>query len=213
MHSEQLLDDRTYAAAEQGRFGCPRGLWSTLIGYSMAWTHRTRNRWTLSRLDLQARDRVLEIGCGPGVALRDIAKIAMRGFVAGIDPFELMVHQAVRRNREAIRRGRVDIQLASTSAIPYPDRHFNKACGTNSIQFSRALLYDLREVHRVLRPSGLALFSIQPMWKGGTNRAAITIVRNLAAAMGDAGFINCTVDEKPAWPGVIVCAAGTRGSR
>ena len=54
---------------------------------------------------------------------------------------------------------------------------------------------------------------IQPMWKGGTNRAAITIVRNLAAAMGDAGFINCTVDEKPAWPGVIVCAAGTRGSR
>ena len=108
MHSEQLLDDRTYAAAAQGGFGCPRGLWGTLIGYSMAWTHRTRNRWTLSRLDLQARDRVLEIGCGPGVALRDIAKIAMRGFVAGIDPFELMVHQAVRRNREAIRRGRVD---------------------------------------------------------------------------------------------------------
>jgi ubiquinone/menaquinone biosynthesis C-methylase UbiE len=99
------------------------------------------------------------------------------------------------------------------SALPYPDRHFNKAFGTNSIQFSRALLYDLREVHRVLRPSGLALFSIQPMWKGATNRAARTIVRNLAAAMGDAGFINCTVDEKPAWPGAIVCAAGTRGSR
>ena len=213
MHSEQLLDDRTYAAAAQGGFGCPRGLWGTLIGYSMAWTHRTRNRWTLSRLDLQACDRVLEIGCGPGVALRDIAKIATRGFVAGIDPSEVMVHQAVRRNREAIRRGRVDIQLASMSALPYPDRHFNKAFGTNSIQFSRALLYDLREVHRVLRPSGLALFSIQPMWKGATNRAARTIVRNLAAAMGDAGFINCTVDEKPAWPGAIVCAAGTRGSR
>jgi hypothetical protein len=48
MRSGQLLDDRTCAAAAQGGFGCPRGIWGALIGYSMAWTHRARNQWTLS---------------------------------------------------------------------------------------------------------------------------------------------------------------------
>jgi hypothetical protein len=79
MHSEQLLDDRMYAAAAPGGFGCPRGVWGALIGYSMARTHRSRNRWMLSRLDLHGTDRVLEIGCGPGAAVRDVAKSSREG--------------------------------------------------------------------------------------------------------------------------------------
>lgn len=213
MYSDPLLDDVTYAAAAQGGFGCPRGIWGAVIGYSMAWTHHARNRWTLSRLDLQVADRVLEIGCGPGAAIRDVAKVVSGGFVAGIDPSDVMVRQAVRRNLEAICHGRVDIRLASMSVIPYPDACFDKVFGTNSIQFSRALLSDLREVLRVLRAGGLALFSIQPMWKGGTRAAARATVRKLAEAMGAAGFVSCTVDEKPAWPRAIVCASGIRGGR
>jgi ubiquinone/menaquinone biosynthesis C-methylase UbiE len=208
MHSHQLLNDRMYAAAAQGGFGCPRGLWGALIGYSMAWTHRARNRWTLSLLDLQVSDRVLEIGCGPGAAIHDIAKVVTSGFVAGIDPSEVMVRQASRRNRDAIRQRRVEVQLASMSAVPYADHSFDKVFGTNSIQFSRALLSDLSEVRRLLRPGGLAAFSIQPMWRGGTVAAAREIVRNLTSAMGEAGFVNCRVEEKPAWPRTIVCALG-----
>jgi ubiquinone/menaquinone biosynthesis C-methylase UbiE len=212
MFSDPLLDDVTYAAAAQGGFGCPRGIWGALIGYSMAWTHAARNRWTLSRLDVQVSDHVLEIGCGPGAAIRDVAKVVTSGFVAGIDPSDVMVRQAMRRNREAIRDGRVDIQLASMSAIPYPNDCFDKVFGANSIQFSRALLSDLREVLRVLRAGGLALFSIQAVWKGGTKAAARATVRKLAEAMGAAGFMSCTVDQKPAWPRAIVCAAGIRGT-
>jgi ubiquinone/menaquinone biosynthesis C-methylase UbiE len=206
--NDQLLDERTYAAAAQGGFGCPRGLWGALIGYSMAWTHRARNRWTLSLLDLQVGDRVLEIGCGPGAAIRDVARVATRGFVVGIDLSEIMVRQAMRRNRDAIREGRVELRRASMSAIPYGDCSFDKVFGTNSIQFSRALLSDLREVRRVLRPGGLAAFSVQPMWKGGSDDAARRIVRDLTLAMGHAGFVKCRVDAKPAWPRTIACALG-----
>jgi ubiquinone/menaquinone biosynthesis C-methylase UbiE len=212
MYSDPLLDDVTYAAAAQGGYGCPRGIWGAVIGYSMAWTHYARDRWALSRLDLQVADRVLEIGCGPGAATRDVARVVTGGFIAGIDPSEVMVRQALHRNREGIRHGRVEIQLASMSAIPYPNDCFDKVFGTNSIQFSRALLSDLREVLRVLRAGGRALFSIQPVWKGGTNAAARATVRKLAEAMAAAGFVSCTVDEKPAWPRAIVCAAGIRGT-
>ncbi len=63
-----------------------------------------------------------------------------RGFVAGIDPSEVMLRQASRRNRDYIREERVQLKLASMSAIPYPDSCFDKVFGTNSIQFPRDLL-------------------------------------------------------------------------
>lgn len=214
MQSDRLLDDAMYAAASEGGFGCPRGIWGALIGYSMAWTHAFRNPWTLSRLDLRPGERVLEIGCGPGAALRDVARrVGGSGLVAGIDPSDVMVRQAVRRNRKAIRQRRVEVRLASMSAIPYPDESFDKVFGTNSIQFSRALSSDLVEIQRVLRPGGLALFAIQPLWKGGTDAGARAVVRDLAAAMRSAGFTNCAVAEKHAWPRSIVCASGTRRTR
>jgi SAM-dependent methyltransferase len=204
----QLLDEQSYAAAAQAGFGCPRGIWGAAIGYAMAWTHRSRTAWVLSLLHLKPDDRVLEIGFGPGAAIRDAAKLVPQGFVAGVDPSEVMVRQATRRNREGIRRGRVELKLASMSAIPYPDNSFDKIFGTNSIHFSRALSSDLAEIRRALRPGGLAAFSTQPLWKGGTDAAALSIGRDLRDAMADAGFEDCRIEEKDTWPRKIVCALG-----
>jgi ubiquinone/menaquinone biosynthesis C-methylase UbiE len=132
MARTQLLDEQMYAAAAAAGYGCPRGLWGAVIGYSMAWTHRMRNAWVVSQLRLQPEDRVLEIGCGPGAAIHDVAKVAMRGFVAGIDPSDVMLRQAAHRNRRDIRRGRVELKLASMSAIPYGDATFDKVLGWKS---------------------------------------------------------------------------------
>ncbi|HVV45312.1 MAG TPA: class I SAM-dependent methyltransferase [Bryobacteraceae bacterium] len=49
-----------------------------------------------------------------------------------------------------MRRGRVELKLATMSAIPYPNQSFDKIFGTNSIHFSRALASDRAEIHRVL---------------------------------------------------------------
>jgi SAM-dependent methyltransferase len=210
MNGRQLLDEQMYAAAAQAGFGCPRGIWGAIIGYSMAWTHRTRNTWVLSLLELQAEDRVLEVGFGPGTAIEHVARLATRGFVAGIDPSEVMLRQASGRNRNHIRQGRVELKLGSMSAIPYPDCSFDKVFGTNSIQFSRNLLSDLDEIRRILRPGGLAAFSIQPMWKGGTDGKAVEIGSDLKDAMVEAGFGNCRIEQKRTWPRMIVCALGQR---
>src|SRR5581483_4956535 len=146
MNRRELLDQQTYAAAAQGGFGCPRGIWGTIIGHAMAWTHGSRNMWILSLLDLRTDDRVLEIGFGSGTAIHDVAKLVTGGLVAGIDPSEVMLRQAQRRNRDYIRMGRVELKLASMSVIPYVDCSFDKVFGTNSIQFSRDLLSDLNEI-------------------------------------------------------------------
>lgn len=72
----------------------------------------------MSLLDVQPADRVLEIGSGPGLAIQELSHIAREGYVCGIDHSEVMVRQARKRNADGIRRGVVDLRLASVDALP-----------------------------------------------------------------------------------------------
>ena len=64
-----------------------------LAGWIMA--HRRsnieRNRWTVGLLDIQETDHVLELGFGPGLAIEQVARLATKGRVVGIDHSALMV--------------------------------------------------------------------------------------------------------------------------
>ena len=84
----------------------------------MARSTGLRNEWTLSLLDIGPDDRILEVGCGPGVLIQALAARAMVGPVVGIDPSPTMLQQAARRNAEAIREGRVQVLLGSATALP-----------------------------------------------------------------------------------------------
>lgn len=86
------------------QFANPHGLLGRLAGTIMSFENRERNRWAISLLNLQQGDRVLEVGFGPGWAIQQMARIAVNGFVAGVDSSETMVQQAGRRNVDAIRR-------------------------------------------------------------------------------------------------------------
>ena len=65
----------------------PRGgLVGRLLTWRMARANAALNAWSLSLLDLQPLDCVLELGCGPGHAVQGAA--AGASFVAGIDVSE-----------------------------------------------------------------------------------------------------------------------------
>src|SRR5687768_17859149 len=100
-----------------GQFHRPRGLGGRAAGWVMATrgSNRERNVWAVQLLDVQPEDRVLELGFGPGVAIRELAKRADRGLVCGLDHSEVMVSQAIRRNRAAVRAGRVELRLGSAT--------------------------------------------------------------------------------------------------
>jgi SAM-dependent methyltransferase len=91
------------------QFHRPRGLVGRLGGWEMALrsSNRKRNAWAVALMEVQPSDRVLEIGFGPGIAVREIARRATRGEVVGIDHSAVMPAQAARRNAAAIREGRV----------------------------------------------------------------------------------------------------------
>ena len=133
----------------------PSGFWGKMMGHSMAWGHLAHTRWALSYLDVQPTDRILDIGCGSGMSIKLLAKMAAAGFVAGIDYSHEMVAQARWRNAAAIRAGRVEIVHGDVAALPYDDASFNKVIGVETFYFWPDPIQNLREVRRVLRdPQG-----------------------------------------------------------
>src|SRR5215204_7648513 len=112
-NSSQLKPAARVEAAVRAQFGRPAGLWGRAAGLLMAHrsSNRRRNAWAVSLLDVRPDDRVLEIGFGPGLAIRELARLAVDGYVCGIDHSELMLRRARRLNAEAIERGVVDLRL------------------------------------------------------------------------------------------------------
>ena len=59
-------------------FGCPRGLLGRLGGIIMARTNEECGNWVVSLLEVHSADSILEIGFGPGVAIKRLSMLADR---------------------------------------------------------------------------------------------------------------------------------------
>ena len=102
-------------------------------------------------------DAVLDVGCGPAVALRDYA--SKRQISAhGIDYSENMIEAARRNLAETAPGLEIELRVASVTDLPYPDGEFDVVTSHRCLM---ALLDwerqqdALREIHRVLKPGGM----------------------------------------------------------
>ncbi len=135
------------------QFGGPKGPKGWLAAHLVARLTGEANRWMVDCLQVGPDDRVLDVGCGPGLAVAVAARVS-EGPVVGVDTSDTMVRLARRRNRAAIRQGRVEIRRADAARLPYPDGHFTRAGSLNSLQFWTRPEDGLVELYRVLEPGG-----------------------------------------------------------
>lgn len=143
------------------QLGRPRGLLGQLVARLLRRMNAPLNLWMVDLLQVAPRDRVLEVGFGPGVALNELLARASHGFVAGIDASELMVQQARARHADAIAAGRLEIRQGDAGSLPYDDATFDKVCGTHVIYFWPDAVATVRELRRVLRPGGTLALAYQ----------------------------------------------------
>jgi SAM-dependent methyltransferase len=151
-------------------------------------SNRRRNAWAVSLLDVRSRDRVLEIGFGPGVAIREISRIATEGYVCGVDHSERMLRQASRRNAAAIAAGRVDLRLASVDELPTFAVPFDAILAVNTVLFWRQPASSFERLRRLLRAGGRIAIAHQPRGRAATGAAAAAQGDEIAAALARAGF-------------------------
>jgi SAM-dependent methyltransferase len=195
-----------------GQFHRPRGFGGHAAGWVMAkrGSNRTRNIWAVGLLDVQPDDRVLEIGFGPGVAVREMARRATVGLVVGVDHSEVMVRQARKRNAAAVRDGRVDLRLGSAEHLPAFDEPFDKILAVNSLMFWDDPVERLEELRGLLRPGGRLAIAFQPRGPGSTDEMAARAGEDIAKQFGAAGFTDVRVETLDLQPTNVVCVLGVR---
>jgi ubiquinone/menaquinone biosynthesis C-methylase UbiE len=194
--------------AVRAQFMHPTGLGGRAAGLVMAHrsSNRKRNSWAVSLLDVQRDDRVLEIGFGPGLAIRELAGLAAEGYVCGVDHSELMLRRAKRLNAEGIERGVVDLRLGSIDDLPAFDEPFDRILSINAMLLSREPLARLEKLRRLMRESGLIAVVHQPRGPGASDEAAAGGGRRMEAALAKAGFSAVRLETlalKPAVVGVL----------
>jgi ubiquinone/menaquinone biosynthesis C-methylase UbiE len=133
----------------------PSGWLGQLMGSLMNWRHQPLSRWTIELMDIQPHDSVLDIGCGGGMTIKEMARIATGGFVAGVDYSEVMVRQALKCNAATVGAGRVAVKGGNVSNLPFEDASFDRACAVESFNYWPEPVAGLKEVHRVLKDRGL----------------------------------------------------------
>ncbi|MFL5971680.1 MAG: class I SAM-dependent methyltransferase [Gaiellaceae bacterium] len=67
----------------------------------------------MDTLALHPADRVLEIGCGHGVAVSLVCERLTSGRITAIDRSKKMIEMAARRNREHVAGGRAVLKTAA----------------------------------------------------------------------------------------------------
>jgi SAM-dependent methyltransferase len=195
-----------------GQFHQPHGFGGRAAGWVMAkrGSNRERNIWAVGLLDVQARDRVLEIGFGPGIAIQEFARRATSGLVVGVDHSAVMVQQARKRNAAAVSAGCVDLRLGSADALPAFDAPFDKILAVNSLMFWDDPVARLKELHDLLRPGGRLAIAYQPRGPGSTDEVAARTGRQIAAHLTEVSFIEVRVETLPLKPSAVVCVLGVK---
>lgn len=200
---------QTWVMAIRSQFMRPRGFAGWLAGWEMALrsSNRQRNVWAVGLLGVEPTDRVLEIGFGPGIAIRELSRRATHGLVYGVDHSEVMVRQATRRNADAVRAGRVDLRCGSAEHLPAFEELFDKVLVVNNMGMWCDPAKQLKKLHGLMRPDGRIAIVSQPRCPGATAETTVAAGHEIAARLTEAGFTGIRSDTLALNP-PVVCVIG-----
>jgi ubiquinone/menaquinone biosynthesis C-methylase UbiE len=100
-------------------------------------------------------ERVLEVGCGSGVVLRDLAaRVGRRGEVVGVDPSRRAIAAARRLCPRQPRQAPIALRVADGMDLPFRAARFDLAVAVTVVLHVGDPAGLVREMTRVVRPGG-----------------------------------------------------------
>ena len=138
----------------------PTGWFGRFVGMGMNRGHRRLRRWGLSHISIEHNAFILDVGCGGGKAVQELAQISSTsGKVCGIDYSVEMVQLARKIKKKSVENGHIEIMHGSVSSLPFTDDMFNLVTAFETCYFWPNLIDDLKEIKRVLKPGGTLLIA------------------------------------------------------
>lgn len=175
--------------------------------------HNEGTRWALEPLEISDDSRVLDIGCGGGLAISLLREKFNGGVVAGVDYSPTAVEETTKFNMSAVEHGDCTVTQGSVSELPFEDNYFDLVTAFETVYFWPELNQDFGEVLRVLRPGGKflvfnatdGLTKEHESWAEQIEGMRIYTADELSATLREAGFEDPVVDtcEGKSWIRVV----------
>jgi ubiquinone/menaquinone biosynthesis C-methylase UbiE len=129
-----------------------------------------RLRAVVEQLQIGPNDRVLEVGCGHGVAATLVCERLEGGHLTAIDRSAKMIEAARRRNAAYIEAGKAEFLVAALEDLDLGDRRFDKIFAVRVGLFHREPERARRMAERWLAPGGTLLAAFdEPPRRGGSS--------------------------------------------
>jgi ubiquinone/menaquinone biosynthesis C-methylase UbiE len=174
------------------------------------WFHDTfsfRGKWrelrlrTITLAQLQPGEAVLDVGCGTGQLLLEVAgRVGRTGRVAGIDPGPQQIARA--RAKATRRKIPVEFQVGVIEWLPFHNQTFDVVFSTLMMHHLPAPLkrQGLAEIARVLKPGGrlvIADFTHKQERAGWATRfhAGGSRLQDLESLLKEAGFDQLATEQ------------------
>ncbi len=119
-----------------------------------------RLRAIVAQLDVRPDDRVLEIGCGHGIAATLVCERLDGGRLTAIDRSPKMIEAARSRNAAYVEAGKAEFLLARLEDVDLGDRRFDKIFAVRVGIFTRQPERAHGIVERWLAPRGTVLVAL-----------------------------------------------------
>jgi ubiquinone/menaquinone biosynthesis C-methylase UbiE len=140
----------------------PEGEMGLQVGEKMNTGNDFINRLTIQKLNAQPHDKVLEIGMGNGFFVKDVLASYPSITYVGCDFSATMIGAAKQLNKEIVDRGEAQFILSNADMLPFSDSTFDSVFTINTIYFWEDPARELKEIRRVLKPTGQFTISIRP---------------------------------------------------
>lgn len=173
---------------------------------------RSSARFAAELASVSDTDRVVDIGCGPGNAVRAAARRGAR--VIGVDPSALMLRLARFATHD---HPNVSWSQGTAEALPVPDGWATVAWSLKTVHHWKDVTAGLAELRRALAPAGRLLVlerRVRPGAKGLANHGwTEQQVESFAAQCRAAGFVGVRRDEHRRGRGSVWVVQAVRPDR
>lgn len=146
-------------------------------------------------LNLQPGMAVLDVGCGAGDDIRNMAQIVGEGGKAvGVDLSETMIAEA--QTRSAASLFPVEFRLADAHELPFAPESFDRCRAERVFQHLADPIQGLQEMIRVLKPTGTVVI-IDPDWETlVVDGVSTTLLRKFVAFICDHMVKNANIGRQ-----------------
>lgn len=166
--------------------------------------------WGLSHVFFQRKRLVLDVGCGGGKNLKRLLNQSKNINAIGVDQSSESVKTSTRKNRRAVKSGRLQVVQGSVEALPFASNLFDLVTAIESVHF-----WDIEkgvsEVYRTLKKGGQFLIVNETQTSDGLDAYLAEVgfkvytKQQLESYLKKAGFskIRTDVNENGKWIAIV----------